>query len=305
MTVFTVPCVGESVYFYSPYKTQGIRLRNVLIAGCGDVGCELAIRLRAEGHDVWGLRRHVENLPAGIMPVRCDLREKISPDLLPAQIDQVVFLPTPGSRDETAYQSVFQQGLEHLLSALETEERSVSRLVFVSSTSVYGQSAGEFVDENSVTEPEAFSGRILVEAENVARHCSIPSVVVRFAGIYGPGRNGLINRVKSGAACSEHPTHYTNRIHRDDCAGVLRHVLALRCPADTYLGVDDEPADLCEVMDWMASRLGVAKPPRRTREDAGQFTGKRCRNTELKASGYRFEYRNYRLGYNDLLARTP
>ena len=68
---------------------------------------------------------------------------------------------------------------------------------------------------------------------------------------------------------------------------------------------EDEPADLCEVMDWMASRLGVAKPPRRTREDAGQFTGKRCRNTELKASGYRFEYRNYRLGYNDLLARTP
>ena len=135
----------------------------------------------------------------------------------------------------------------------------------------------------------------------------IPATVVRFAGIYGPGRGWLIERARSGASCSDDPPKYTNRIHRDDCAGVLAHLVGLAVDRewldDRYIGVDDEPAAECEVLDWLAARLG-APPPRRTPAGApaARGSGKRCSNARLRGTGYRFRYPSFRDGYAAVLA---
>jgi nucleoside-diphosphate-sugar epimerase len=126
--------------------------------------------------------------------------------------------------------------------------------------------------------------------------------VVRFGGIYGPGRTRLIDSVRSGQARCE-PGLYTNRIHRDDCAGVLEHLLALAAPAPLYIGVDDEPALQCEVLRWLAQQLGVPPPvPSGAPDDSRRRGGnKRCCNARLRASGYRLLYPSYCEGYTALL----
>ena len=278
-------------------------MQKILIAGCGDVGNELASTLKSAGHVVWGLRRSPDRLCAGINPIGCDLRKPLPPATLPAHIDQVVFLPTPGERREAAYRSIFIDGLNHLLDALATLDAPPTRLVFVSSTSVYGQDEGEQINESSATQPAGFAGRVLLEAESVARRSSIPCVVVRLAGIYGPGRRRLIDRVEAGVLADEQGNHYTNRIHRDDCAGVLAHVMQLKQPHETYIGVDNESAPLHAVMSWIATQLGTPQRRDDAAAEHGSCTGKRCQNARLTATGYRFKYPDFRAGYGELLTR--
>jgi nucleoside-diphosphate-sugar epimerase len=178
-------------------------------------------------------------------------------------------------------------------------------MFFTSSTAVYGQIHGEWVDETSETSPEGFAGLRLLEAEELLVRGPFAATVVRMAGIYGPGRVRLINQVMRGEAlCHEGERRYTNRIHRDDCAGILRHLMALGSPEVVYLGADNEPADQSEVLRWLAKRLGVpmprtepraAVPPRKTQSN------KRCRNSLLLETGYRFRYPTFREGYEAIL----
>ena len=101
------------------------------------------------------------------------------------------------------------------------------------------------------------------------------------------------------------PPHYTNRIHRDDCAGVLRHLMQLEAPEPVYLGVDCEPADEAAVLRWLAGALGAAEPriaAAGERHGRERRASKRCRNDRLLASGYRFLHPTFREGYRAILA---
>ena len=273
---------------------------NILIAGCGDVGTALGLRLAADGNRVYGLRRNVSALPAALTPLAADLASPSSLRSLP-EVDYVYFTAAADGRDETAYRRAYVTGLRNLVEAVGAQR--VRRLIFVSSTSVYGQRAGEWVDEDSDTSPARFTGAIVLDGEREARASSFPVTAVRFGGIYGPGRNRLIDKVLSGAGCVDHPPVYTNRIHRDDCAGVLQHLLTLPEPAAVYLGVDCEPAPQCAVMDWLARQLD-APQPRRKPAPADPDQGKRASNARLLASGYSFLYPTFREGYADVIRRV-
>lgn len=274
-------------------------MAKALIAGCGDVGIALGRELAAQGHTVWGLRRSPGGLPEEIRPLAADLCKPIHTALLPSGLTQVFFMPTPGARSEEAYRRVFLTGLRHLHTALDAVNANIERFVYVSSTSVYGQARGEWVDERSDTSPQGFSGRVLLEGERLAWSSVHPTTVVRFAGIYGPGRDRLLKRVRAGGRCQAEPPSYSNRIHRDDCAGMLRHLVELDQPEALYLGVDDEPTEQCVVMDWIAERLGVAPPVRES--DPSRSCGKRCSNARIIASGYRLRYPTFRDGYGQML----
>ena len=282
-------------------------MARILIAGCGDIGTVLGLNLARADHQVWGLKRHPEALPESIQPLAADLTQldglNASLCSLATQLDVVVYIATADGYNEAAYQAAYVDGVANLLTVLEDQAQPIQRLLFVSSTSVYAQGDGSWVDEDSPATADGFGGRCLRAGEQLVWESGLPATVVRFAGIYGPGRTRLLDNLNAQTATCTTGV-YSNRIHRDDCAGVLQHVLDLAQPADLYLGVDDSPVPLCDVMDWLAERLQLPKPQRTTttsERSQRMRSNKRCRNTRLRNSGFSFRYPSYREGYTELL----
>jgi nucleoside-diphosphate-sugar epimerase len=273
----------------------------VLVAGCGDLGTETALRYVAAGHEVVGLRRRVERLPAAIVPLAGDLTDRLPP--LPADLDLVVFAATAADRSPAAYRRVYLEGLQRVLDGLVRADATPTRVVFVSSTAVYGVTDGREVDETTPTAPTAPTGRVLVEAERALAAGPYPGISLRLAGIYGPGRTRLLERVRRGEARLPTTPAPTNRIHRDDAAAAIVHLTTgVERPEPCYLGVDHDPADRAEVLRFLADELGVPTPPVGIDGDGrGRGGDKRCRNDRLVASGFRFQYPTYREGYRSIL----
>ena len=278
-------------------------MARILIAGCGDVGTALGLTLCERGHEVFGARRSASRLPAPLRPVSVDLTDRRAIERAIPAVDVVVYAVAAGRRDEDAYQRAYVEGVSALLDVCEQRPEPPGRVFFVSSTSVYGERGGAWVDETAPIAPSGFAGERLAAGERRMLASPIPATVVRLAGIYGPGRDWLVRRARAGACCAGDPPKFTNRIHRDDCAGALAHLVGCERLDDVYIGVDDAPVEECEVLKWLAARLG-APPPRRVRggEEAGRGSGKRCSNARLRASGYRFLHPTYREGYAAVLA---
>jgi len=276
-------------------------MANVLIVGCGYVGETLGVRQQGQGHRVFAMRRNPAGLPDGFVPVRADVTRADGIGALPGRVDFVVFAVGAKSRDESAYRAVYLDGIGNVLRVLGDEGQRPALIVFTSSTAVYGQRRGEWVDEDSPTHPRDFAGEIMLSAERLLHGSRHPSTVLRLGGIYGPGRDSLVQRAVAGQSIPVYDgPHYGNRIHRDDAAGAIAHLLALDETAPTYLGVDDEPADRADVMRWVARELGRVLPEEPADSSRGAGS-KRCRNTRLRATGYQLERPTYREGYADLL----
>lgn len=269
-------------------------MKDLLIAGFGDLGLRLSARLAADSSwRIHALRRSAAHPAGALINHRADLTQPESLRDLPPRFDAIVYQATPSERSPSAYRAIYLDGLRNLLAATATDQ-----LMMVSSTAVYGQDEGQWVDESSVTEPEAFNGEILLEAERLALESG--GRVVRFSGIYGPDRDALIRRLKAGQArCREAPAQWTNRIHSDDAAGVLAHLLDQPDLGPVICASDDRPSPRCEVLDWLAERIGCPPPSRASEPDSG--AGKRVGNALLRASGYDFIYPDYRSGYQGLL----
>lgn len=280
-------------------------MARVLIVGCGYVGSALGQRLAADDHEVWGLRRRPVSMPPGVQPLAGDISSPRSLKELPADLDFVFYLVSPGGRDDPHYRAAYVDGVKGLRQALAQALRPPRRLFFVSSTGVYAQRKGEWVDETSPAEPDHHSGRRLLEGESLALGGPIPATVLRLAGIYGPRRTRLVDRVRSGSATyAAGAPVWTNRIHRDDAAGALQHLMGLERPEPLYLGVDCEPSPDRAVLEWLAGVLGAPPPrpapPGELPTRAGR-SNKRCRNDRLLASGYVFRFPTFREGYSAVL----
>ena len=278
-------------------------MKQVVIAGCGDVGTALAQQLLARGWQVYGLRRDPTQLPEGIVPIAADLTQADKPADWPAKVDYLVYCPAAGKRDPELYQQLYVDGLEHVLTWVKSSGQRLNYLLQVSSTGVYAQSEGEWVTENSRALADSPTSQKLLAAEDAALRSGVPASVLRLAGIYGPGRNRLIQQVRDGLQVPAEPPQYTNRIHRDDAVSLLSHLLALadqrELLAPCYLGVDDEPASLFEVTSWLAEQLGTslqADGPVSTRTGS-----KRCSNALVRESGWQPAYPSFREGYAELL----
>jgi nucleoside-diphosphate-sugar epimerase len=276
---------------------------HVLIAGCGDLGTEIGLRLAAAGATVHGLRRSPGVLPAAIRPLAGDLTADDGIPPLPTDLDLVVHAAA-GARGADGYRALYREGLRRVLEAVAATGAS-PRVLFVSATSVYGVTDGAEVDETTPTDPTSDTGAVLVEAEQLLHDAPFHTTALRLAGIYGPGRTRLVDQVRDGSARLPQLPVHTNRIHRDDAAAAAVHLLTgVAEPAATYVGVDDEPADKAQVLRFLADELGVPHPPPagpgdRTRRRGGD---KRCRNTRLRATGWVPSYPTYREGYRAILA---
>ncbi|WP_233542833.1 NAD-dependent epimerase/dehydratase family protein [Kocuria tytonis] len=236
--------------------------KDVLLAGCGDVGTALGLRVAGRGWRATGVRRHAAQLPAPIHGVSMDLVDPGSVTLPPAEA--VVVTLTADGHDAAAYERTYLGGLRGLRRALGTQN---PRVVLVSSTGVLGGGDGERVTEETPADPQRPTGHVLLAAEELAAELFPELVVVRPAGIYGPGRTSMIERVRRGSPMAHR--RMTNRIHRDDLVTVLTAVLDSPEPPRLLHAVDHDAARLGDVAAHLADRLGVPVPP----DDSGPGEG--------------------------------
>ena len=279
-------------------------MANILIVGCGSIGLQLAEELIAKGHSVTGFKRTTPTSAlSGINFFAVDITLKDQLKKLPTDFDVVYFIVSPDGRNPDSYKAVYELGINNLLGIFE-QAAANPQWIMVSSTSVYGQTQGEWVDEDSLAEPENLTSRYIRQAEQRLTSISPQNIVVRFSGIYGPGREYLIRMAQQGGAVQQDPPYYTNRIHQADCVSVLVYVLeqslAGRVLQPYYVASDNDPAPLWEVMLWMAERLGCEPPAVKAFDNTAQ-SHKRCNNQRLKALGYEFKYPDYKSGYAELI----
>ena len=289
---------------------------DVAILGCGYVGLELGRRLTAAGHRAIGVRRSDAGIEAieaaGFEAVRADVTESDGLAAIP-DADAVVFAASSGGRDAAAAREVYVEGLRRAIDHFGDREAPPDRFVYTSSTGVYGDHDGDWVDEETPIEPTTDKTEVLAEAERIARERTadrgIDGTVARLAGIYGPGRTRLGRYVEGPVT-----EGYLNMIHRDDAAGAIRFLLEEDLArGEVVLVVDDEPVSKWELADWLADQCGVASPPKRTKAERLEEglserakrrirTSKRCSNEKLRELGYEFEFPTYREGYRPAIA---
>lgn len=253
----------------------------VLVVGCGFVGTRLARRLAAD-HEVTAVTRSGVDI-TDVTSLRADVTD---PDLELPETDTLFYLVSAGGRTAEDYRRSFVDGLANVRDAAPGAD-----LVYASSTAVYGDAGGAWVDEATPVDPDRPRDRVQVEAEDLARDAG--GTVVRLAGLYGPGR--VPSRRYLGDV--DVPRGHVNLIHRDDAASALAHA-AFEGGYDLYVGVDDEPADRHELARWLADRTG--RPAGRLLEERKR-PDKRVSNERLRSEGWRPTYPTFREGVAPLL----
>ena len=286
----------------------------VLILGCGYVGIELGKQLDEAGERVVGVRRSHSGIQeieaAGFRGIQADITDPDALSTLP-DADTVVYAASSGGRGADAAREIYVEGQQAAIAEFADRENPPERYLYTSSTGVYGDHDGGWVDEETPLDPTTDKTEVLVEAERVALETAeehgIDGTVTRLAGIYGPDRYRLDRYIEGPVT-----EGFLNMIHRDDIAGTIRYLIAEDCARDeVVLIVDDEPVQKWEFADWLAEECGVDSPPKRTTEERLDEEGlseaarrriqtsKRCSNEKLRELGYEFTYPTFREGYRE------
>jgi nucleoside-diphosphate-sugar epimerase len=273
----------------------------VLIVGCGDLGTELAHQLMFQDLTPIGLRRSL-NSDSSFECVQADVTQpssllrlsNLNPDFL-------VYCVAATAQTDENYRQHYVEGLRNVLSAFD-DATNLRHVFFVSSTRMYGQETNALLDENSSPQAIEFGGQRLLEAESMLAKAdkSWGCTALRLTGIYGPGRNRMINLA---ANLSHWPTQntFSNRIHRDDAAAFILHLIRTLLNgepiADCYVVTDSSPVSQYEVLHWIAAQMGI--------EIEGVILevvgGKRMSNQRMLSTGFCLKYPDYKVGYSAIL----
>jgi nucleoside-diphosphate-sugar epimerase len=282
--------------------------KRVLIAGCGDLGLRVAGLLALENttNRSWGLRRHPGLEPtqdlAGFTWVAADLTQPDTLRDLPQDITHVLYAAAPNTRTEADYRDVYRDGLERLLKSVTSP--ALQRVLFVSSTAVYGDHGAQWIDENTPTAPKSFNGRVLLETEQwlQSQQARFETLSLRLSGIYGPGRSYLLDRLRSGQVTA--PTaesHWVNRIHIEDAAAAVLHLMNLHNPQQIYLVTDGTPLPMRVLYEALAQLVGGPVPPQGPAP--ASVGSKRLSHARLRDSGFNFKWPDSREGHAALLSQ--
>lgn len=274
-----------------------------LLMGAGDLASRLTPLLKTQGYEVVGARRTVKSA-AEFELVQADA-SKVDDWLkvLAHKPAVIVITLTPSDYSDQGYLAGYVKPTEALTLALsECDSDYRPFIVFVSSTSVYGHREGEWVDETSATNPAGFAGKRLLEAEQHICQSGYPHTIVRFSGIYGPGREGMIARLISGEVTLT--PAWTNRIHVRDCVGTIAHLIARYDQGlevdEIYLSSDNLPIRQAEFATGLATYLGLDPTTLPETDQIGPRGSKRCNNARLQETGYRFIFPTWKEGYEGL-----
>jgi nucleoside-diphosphate-sugar epimerase len=284
---------------------------HVLVAGCGWLGTALARALVAGGHRVTGIRREPARArdlaPLGVEPLALDLASAGAASRIP-RVDAIVACQAARGESPDAYRRAYLDASRALLEA--AARGGVRALVYTGSTGVFGQADGGDVDEDSPVAPASPGARLLVEAEALLRDAAargVPARILRLSGLYGPGRTGVVERVRAGAmALGPGDDAWTNWCHLDDAIGLVRAVLDRGRDGATYHASDAEPLRRRDVVRWVAARLGIEPPRGEELPSGGRAANRRVLSVATREElRYDLRHPSLREGLLPLLASIP
>ncbi len=262
-------------------------MRRVLIAGCGYLGQATADVFETAGWEVKGWTSSSKSARELLAkPYRVDALDISNAPQVAActgNFDAVIHCASTRGGDVDLYRSVYLTGTRNLLDRFPE-----AKIILTSSTSVYAQSNGEWVTEESSAEPNQETGKILREAEKLV--LARGGNVARLSGIYGPGRSFLLKKFLGGEAIVDpERDRFVNQIHRDDAAAALFLLVGRQSPGGgIYNVVDDQPILQSECYRWLAERLNRPAPPfgRSASKRKRGESNKRVSNAKLRALGW-------------------
>ncbi len=289
----------------------------VLIIGCGYVGRPLGVALARAGHEVFGVRRGAEGAEElraqGITPVIADITRREELLKIPGAFDWVINTVSSTKGGVEEYRAVYLEATRHLLEWLSA--RPPQKYLYTSSTSVYAQTDGAWVTEDSATEPKGETSRVLVETEQLllraGREKNFPAIILRVAGIYGPGRGHLFQQyLRDEARLAGDGSRLINMIHRGDVVRAAVAALERGQPGKIYNVADDEPVTQREFFQWLSQQLGKPMPPPATDEENARrkrgLTQKRVSNRRLREElRCALSFPTFRQGYAAEIAGRP
>lgn len=271
--------------------------KRILIAGCGDLGAGMAPHFVARGDRVYGIRHSGTLFPQGVQGITGDITQ-LADDTLP-DVDLIVLIMTPSGRTEAAYRAAYYDTARRLVARYQSAQTPI---IFVSSTSVYGQNAGEWIDQNTPPLGSKATAAILLETEQLLAQ-AMPSIALRCSGIYGPKRYRMLSKVMSDEVWEANS--WTNRVHRHDVVRALCHVADKMLNGEALAGhynvTDDTPVSMWEVKLCIAKLLDVTANVPQQGCDFVPSSGKRISNQALKETGFCFHYTSYVSGYDELV----
>lgn len=284
-------------------------MKKLLIIGAGYLGLRIARAATTSGWHVTAARRSQptdaeRNLCQWMQLDVSDKRDvlaKLSANSL--NYSAVVYAVSAGSASPDAYENAYHVGLKNVLENM----RQGPRFLFVSSTGVYRENQGEWVDENTPVFAEAVSPnhRQIVNGERLVLNRP-GSIIARLSGIYGPERIRMLNSARSlSSKMHIDEIHYTNRVHVEDAARAILHTLELEQANSIYCVTDSTPAPEHEVLLWVRAELNLPQPEVTFGEDrSGQVTAnnKRVANKKLLETGFNFVFPSYREGYKSIIS---
>jgi nucleoside-diphosphate-sugar epimerase len=239
---------------------------HVLVAGCGWLGGAVAAALAARGDRVTAVRRDAGRAEAlrgpGIIPLALDLAEPAALAALPGGLDAILCLQSSREDSVAAYTRTYLETGANLLRAAGAGRPPV--LVQASSTGVFGQRDGAWVDEATPPAPASPTAEVLARAERLfleAAGSGARARVLRLSGLYGPGRTWMVDRVRAGAlALGPGDGAWLNSCHRDDAVAAVLAVLDRGRDGAVYHATDAEPLRRGDLVRWLAERLGIPAP---------------------------------------------
>jgi nucleoside-diphosphate-sugar epimerase len=280
-----------------------------LIVGCGYLGRRAAKRWGDAGEQVYAVTRSAERAvefqQQGIEPVVADVTDRASLQGLPMAETLLYAVGFDRSANQPM-REVYVDGLRNVLDALPG---GVRRVIYISSTSVYSQGGGVWVDETSETRPLRENGCICLEAEQLLRQHRLGdrAIILRLAGIYGPGRIPRLATLLAGEPIAAPSDGYLNLIHVDDAASIVLAAEERAAPPCLYTVSDGQPPIRADYYAELA-RIAGAPPPRFSTPDPNSHaalraeSNKRISNRRLMTDlAVTLQYPSYREGLAAIL----
>lgn len=272
--------------------------QNLLIIGQGDIGLPVTNKLAQDGYCVTGLarseRHHYDLVDSG------DFLQANALTLTAEQLQaftHIAIIVTPDEYSTSGYHNSYLAISQHL-ATLAPQLTKIERVVFISSTGVYGQDNGEWIDEHTApATPAREASKVILQAEQALQQgFGDKAIIIRPSGIYGRERLMRLRKAREPNKDPVPAEHWSNRIMDRDLVNIITKVLTIKMPKSVYLATDYRPVTTFELGVWLSAQVGETPPTIDNTKTS--VTGKRLHSNIPLAW---LDYADWQIGYRDIL----